>query len=170
MSSQIKIEVSEHASAFGMLTISTTPQGVRALALHDEALRSPHHATSVEHNALCLRVLSQLELDRDAHDAAHAIPLDLCGTAFQLRVWRALQQIPWGATLTYAQLATAIHAPRSARAVGSACGANTIAVLIPCHRVLRGDGGLGGYRWGLARKRALLLREQAPATRAVGLF
>ena len=90
-----------------------------------------------------------------------AIPLDLMGTVFQQRVWRALRDIPRGATTTYAQLARQIGAPRAVRAVGTACGANPAAVIVPCHRVLRGDGGLGGYRWGLPRKRALLAREKS---------
>ena len=101
----------------------------------------------------------------DAHLARHApapeLPLDLRGTAFQMRVWRFLQGIPLGETRAYADVAQAIGAPKATRAVGTACGANRVAVLVPCHRVLRGDGALGGYRWGLARKRALLEAESA---------
>jgi AraC family transcriptional regulator, regulatory protein of adaptative response / methylated-DNA-[protein]-cysteine methyltransferase len=81
------------------------------------------------------------------------------GTPFQQLVWHALQQLPAGRTTSYAALAAAAGQPRAVRAVASACGANPLAVLVPCHRVLRGDGGLGGYRWGLARKRWLLERE-----------
>jgi AraC family transcriptional regulator of adaptative response/methylated-DNA-[protein]-cysteine methyltransferase len=92
---------------------------------------------------------------------APALPLDLRGTAFQVRVWRFLQGIPLGETRSYADVAQAIGAPKATRAVGTACGANRVAVLVPCHRVLRGDGGLGGYRWGLERKRALLDAESA---------
>ncbi|MCE2944548.1 MAG: methylated-DNA--[protein]-cysteine S-methyltransferase [Lysobacteraceae bacterium] len=92
---------------------------------------------------------------------APALPLDLRGTAFQMRVWRFLQGIPLGETRSYADVAQAIGAPKATRAVGTACGANRVAVLVPCHRVLRGDGGLGGYRWGLERKRALLDAERA---------
>jgi AraC family transcriptional regulator of adaptative response/methylated-DNA-[protein]-cysteine methyltransferase len=87
------------------------------------------------------------------------LPLDVQGTAFQQRVWAALQAIPPGVTATYAEIARAIGAPDSVRAVGSACGANPVAVAIPCHRVVRTDGGLSGYRWGVERKRALLDRE-----------
>jgi AraC family transcriptional regulator of adaptative response/methylated-DNA-[protein]-cysteine methyltransferase len=87
------------------------------------------------------------------------LPLDVRGTAFQHRVWRALRDIPAGGTATYGEIARRIGAPRAARAVASACGANPVAVAIPCHRVVRDDGGLGGYRWGLGRKRALLARE-----------
>jgi len=87
------------------------------------------------------------------------LPLDVRGTAFQQRVWRALQAIPAGTTASYAELAAAIGAPRAVRAVAGACAANPIAVAIPCHRVIRKGGGLSGYRWGVERKRALLKRE-----------
>jgi AraC family transcriptional regulator of adaptative response/methylated-DNA-[protein]-cysteine methyltransferase len=87
------------------------------------------------------------------------IPLDPRGTPFQQRVWQALREIPAGATASYAQIARRIGAPESVRAVAQACGANPIAVAIPCHRVVRSDGALSGYRWGIERKRALLDRE-----------
>ena len=87
------------------------------------------------------------------------LPLDIRGTAFQQRVWRALQQIPVGSTVTYTDIANRIGTPRSARAVAQACGANPLAVVIPCHRVVRSDGDLSGYRWGIERKSALLQRE-----------
>lgn len=89
------------------------------------------------------------------------LPLDVRGTAFQRRVWSALRRIPLGRTATYAEIARRIGAPKSARAVAGACGANKIAVLIPCHRVVREGGALSGYRWGVAVKRALLRREGA---------
>jgi AraC family transcriptional regulator of adaptative response/methylated-DNA-[protein]-cysteine methyltransferase len=87
------------------------------------------------------------------------LPLDIQGTAFQQRVWSALGQIPPGSTASYAEIAAQIGKPTASRAVASACAANRIAVAIPCHRVVRSDGGLGGYRWGLARKQTLLERE-----------
>ena len=89
------------------------------------------------------------------------LPLDVRGTAFQQRVWQALQQIPAGATASYSDIAQRLGAPRSVRAVAQACAANAIAVAIPCHRVVRQDGALSGYRWGVERKRALLEREEA---------
>jgi AraC family transcriptional regulator of adaptative response/methylated-DNA-[protein]-cysteine methyltransferase len=89
------------------------------------------------------------------------LPLDVRGTAFQHRVWRALREIPPGATATYTEIAGRIGAPTATRAVARACASNTIAVAIPCHRVVRRDGGLSGYRWGVQRKRALLDREAA---------
>jgi AraC family transcriptional regulator of adaptative response/methylated-DNA-[protein]-cysteine methyltransferase len=87
------------------------------------------------------------------------LPLDVRGTAFQQRVWRALQEVPAGETVSYTELAKRIGSPKSVRAVGQACGANALAVAIPCHRVVRNDGALSGYRWGVERKRALLERE-----------
>ena len=89
------------------------------------------------------------------------IPLDLQGTAFQIKVWEFLLSLEDGDVISYSELAQGIDSPRAFRAAASACGANRIAVLVPCHRILRGDGGLGGYRWGLERKRALLDAERA---------
>ena len=101
----------------------------------------------------------------DAHVRGSAprpdLPLDLRGTAFQIRVWRFLLKIPAGDVLSYSELAAGVEAPKAVRAAASACAANRVAVLVPCHRVLRGDGSLGGYRWGLERKRALLDQERA---------
>ena len=99
----------------------------------------------------------------DGAPLAGELPLELIGTAFQQRVWRALRGIPSGETTTYAELAERIGAPGAARAVGTACGQNPVAVAVPCHRVVRHDGSLGGYRWGLARKRVLMAREQRRA-------
>lgn len=89
------------------------------------------------------------------------LPLDVQGTAFQQRVWQALRRIPPGRTVSYSEIAQRIGAPKAVRAVAGACAANMLAVAIPCHRVVRSDGGLPGYRWGIARKRALLARESA---------
>ncbi len=89
------------------------------------------------------------------------VPVDLVGTAFQKRVWDALMKIPVGQTRSYAELAGALGAPKAARAVAGACASNRIAVVVPCHRIIRGDGSLGGYRWGLPIKQALLERERA---------
>ena len=89
------------------------------------------------------------------------LPLDVRGTVFQQRVWRALQQIPIGTTASYSDIAKKVGAPGSARAIAQACAANPLAVAIPCHRVVRNDGELSGYRWGVERKRSLLGREGA---------
>ena len=94
------------------------------------------------------------------------IPLDLQGTAFQIKVWEFLLSLEDGDVISYAELAQRIDKPRAVRAAASACGANRIAVLVPCHRILRGDGGLGGYRWGLERKRTLLDAERTRSRRA----
>jgi AraC family transcriptional regulator of adaptative response/methylated-DNA-[protein]-cysteine methyltransferase len=100
----------------------------------------------------------------EAHLAGGAprpdLPLDLRGTAFQIRVWRFLLGIPEGSVVSYGELARGVGAPAAVRAAASACAANRVAVLVPCHRVLRGDGGLGGYRWGLDRKRVLIEQER----------
>ena len=89
------------------------------------------------------------------------VPIDVRGTAFQLKVWRYLQSIPYGEVQSYTEAAEAIGNPRGARAVASACAANRVAIVIPCHRIIRGNGELGGYRWGLERKRALIDAERA---------
>lgn len=95
----------------------------------------------------------------DGRDAALSLPLDIQGTAFQQQVWQALRAIPYGETVSYQQLAKAIGKPNAVRAVASACGANKLAIVIPCHRVVRGDGSLSGYRWGVSRKAQILRRE-----------
>ncbi|ATG75199.1 6-O-methylguanine DNA methyltransferase [Zobellella denitrificans] len=105
------------------------------------------------------RVVGLVECPRQGQD----LPLDIRGTVFQQKVWQALRQIPAGATISYAELARRIGQPRAVRAVAGACAANALAVAIPCHRVVRTDGGLSGYRWGIARKRQLLAREAEPA-------
>lgn len=97
------------------------------------------------------------------------LPLDVRGTAFQQRVWQALRKIPAGATISYAALAARIGARGAARAIARACAANAIAVAIPCHRVVRSDGALSGYRWGVERKRALLARERANSAARAGV-
>ncbi len=96
-----------------------------------------------------------------APDQTLDIPLDIRGTAFQARVWRALRRIPLGKTASYAEIATALGQPQAVRAVARACASNPLAVLVPCHRVVRSGGELGGYRWGVERKRDLLARERA---------
>ena len=94
------------------------------------------------------------------------LPLDIRGTAFQARVWRALQKVPPGKTATYTEIAAALGQPKAVRAVAAACGANKLALLVPCHRIVRRDGDLAGYRWGVERKQKLLAAESAAATDA----
>lgn len=90
------------------------------------------------------------------------LPLDIAGTAFQKRVWQALTEIPMGQTASYTEIAERIGAPTATRAVAQACAANPVAVVVPCHRVIRKNGGLSGYRWGVERKRKLLEKEAEP--------
>lgn len=108
-----------------------------------------------DYEALVAQVVAFVE----APGLGLALPLDVQGTAFQQRVWQALRSIPPGQTASYAEIAARIGAPAATRAVAQACGANALAVAIPCHRVVRSDGALSGYRWGVERKRALLQRE-----------
>jgi AraC family transcriptional regulator of adaptative response/methylated-DNA-[protein]-cysteine methyltransferase len=108
-----------------------------------------------DYEALIARVVGFVEAPGIGLD----LPLDVRGTAFQRRVWQALQEIPVGETVSYAEIARRIGSPKSVRAVAGACAANNLAVAIPCHRVVRNDGALSGYAWGIERKGALLDRE-----------
>lgn len=105
--------------------------------------------------AMVAKVVGMVEAPGTSPD----LPLDIRGTAFQRRVWEALRAIPAGETWSYSQVAASLGVPAAVRAVARACAANPLAVAIPCHRVVRLDGGLSGYRWGIERKRALLARE-----------
>jgi AraC family transcriptional regulator of adaptative response/methylated-DNA-[protein]-cysteine methyltransferase len=107
------------------------------------------------------RAISGLAAHMDTGAALPDLPLDIRGTDFERQVWQGIAAIPAGKTRSYSQLAQSLGRPEAPRAVASACGRNRIAVLIPCHRVLRSDGNLGGYRWGLERKQALLNAECA---------
>lgn len=150
----------------GSVLVAATERGVCALLLGDDpdALardlqdrfpRAQLEAGGPEFEAWVARAVGLVEAPGRGAD----LPLDIRGTAFQQRVWEALREIPAGATASYAEIAERIGAPRSVRAVAQACGANPVAVAIPCHRVVRRDGDLSGYRWGVERKRALLARE-----------
>ncbi len=151
----------------GYVLVAQSGKGVCAILLGDEpdALREAlseqlPHAEIREGADDFASTTSAVVALVDAPSGSFDLPLDIRGTAFQRRVWEALQQVPPGATATYTEIAEAIGAPRAVRAVASACAANRLAVAIPCHRVVRSDGGLSGYRWGPARKRALLEKEQ----------
>jgi AraC family transcriptional regulator of adaptative response/methylated-DNA-[protein]-cysteine methyltransferase len=153
----------------GWLAMAATARGVCFAQFGDDvdtlrdALRAEFPKAALIENASAHADLDAwidaLEAHLSRSAPAPALPLDLRGTAFQMRVWRFLQGIPLGETRSYAEVATAIGAPNATRAAGTACGANRVAVLVPCHRVLRGDGALSGYRWGVERKRALLAAE-----------
>jgi AraC family transcriptional regulator of adaptative response/methylated-DNA-[protein]-cysteine methyltransferase len=151
-------------STLGTVLVATSKTGIVAILLGDDpdALARDLHArfpnsrlTRGADSALLTQVTAFIEAPR----TGWTLPLDLRGTPFQRRVWDALRGIPAGATATYAGIAGRIGAPRAMRAVASACAANALAVAIPCHRVIRQDGTLSGYRWGADRKRALLARE-----------
>jgi AraC family transcriptional regulator of adaptative response/methylated-DNA-[protein]-cysteine methyltransferase len=155
-------------SSLGAVLVAATERGVCAISLGDSpsALEDTFHeqfrnATRVPagdgFRSTVQAVVSVLD---DSATHAITLPLDVRGTVFQHRVWRALGDIPPGSTATYTEIAQAIGAPTAARAVARACASNPVAVAIPCHRVIRADGGLGGYRWGLERKRTLLEAER----------
>ncbi|MFN4281163.1 MAG: bifunctional DNA-binding transcriptional regulator/O6-methylguanine-DNA methyltransferase Ada [Alphaproteobacteria bacterium] len=152
--------------SLGALLVAVTARGVCAIALGDDAAelerelraRFPKARLAPGGKSLARR-LAQIVRLIEQPSRGLDLPLDVRGTAFQQRVWRALRDIPPGESASYAEIAKRIGAPKAARAVGSACGANAIAVVIPCHRAVRLDGSLSDYRWGVARKRALLERE-----------
>ncbi len=150
----------------GLVLVATTERGLCAVLLGDSPeelvaeLWRRFPAASISENRNLQPKLATIFSVCNENTEAHMLPLDLRGTAFQARVWAALQTISPGETRTYAQIAQTIGQPKAVRAVAAACGANPIAVLVPCHRVIGSDGALTGYRWGTARKRALLDREQ----------
>ncbi len=156
-------------SSLGPVLVAATDKGLCRIAF-DEGLEDIHARfpqaeilpADAQFEALVGEVVALV--DDPARSSAH-LPLDARGTAFQQAVWQALRAIPAGETRTYSQIATATGRPQAVRAAGTACGDNALAVLIPCHRVLRSDGGLGGYAYGLERKKALLAREGAANAR-----
>ncbi len=158
-------------TAMGSLLMAATERGVcfAQFGENAQALLAQLQGEFPNASLTASRMAASPELDAwiealEVHIAGDAprpdLPLDLRGTAFQIRVWRFLLRVPEGHVVSYAELAAGIGAPKAVRAAASACAANRIAVLVPCHRVLRGDGGLGGYRWGISRKRVLLDQER----------
>ena len=153
--------------SLGAILVAQSSRGVCSILLDDDPeqlLRDLQDqfpkAELVGADATFERLVAQVVGFVEAPALGLDLPLDLRGTAFQERVWQALRDIPVGSTASYAQIAQRIGAPKSFRAVAQACGANSLAVAIPCHRVVRSDGELSGYRWGVARKQALLERER----------
>lgn len=152
--------------SLGSILVARSARGICAISLGDDpdALardlqdRFPQ-ARLIGDDAQFARLVSRVVGFVEAPALGLDLPLDVRGTAFQQRVWQALREIPPGSTASYADIADRIGAPKSVRAVAQACGANPLAVAIPCHRVVRQDGNLSGYRWGVARKRTLLERE-----------
>jgi len=166
MVKQILFSIAE--CSLGLVLIARTKRGLCAIFFGDdtEALarelrgRFPEATllpVDVTEDSLLRKALALVE----SPDEHLSLPLDLQGTPFQKRVWQALREIGPGYTTSYAGIAAQIGAPRAVRAVAQACAANPVAVAIPCHRVVRSDGGISGYRWGIERKRVLLAREAA---------
>lgn len=155
--------------SLGYLLVGTTERGVCAVSLGDtteDVMKALHReypaaeiAPAAELNDAVQTILNYLDGDNTRLD----LPLDIQATAFQRRVWEALRGIPYGETRTYTEIAREIGKPEAVRAVANACGANHVPLVIPCHRVVREDGSLGGYKLGIERKRALLAKEQGSA-------
>ena len=156
------------SSVLGWVLVAATNKGVAAVLLGDEKsalladLQARYPQAQLVKGGEVLDRWCDTVLEIVAHPSLdHLVPLDLQqGTEFQRKVWKGLRNIPPGQTRSYTDLAKAIGCPQSVRAVASACGANPVAVLVPCHRVLRSDGRFGGYRWGLERKLKLLELEE----------
>jgi AraC family transcriptional regulator, regulatory protein of adaptative response / methylated-DNA-[protein]-cysteine methyltransferase len=150
----------------GSLLVAGSDIGLAAVLLGDDAdalvrdlqSRFPE-ATPADDDAGFARVVAEVAHLVEAPAGRCEVPLDPRGTPFERRVWQALREIPAGATATYSDIAARLDVAGASREVGEACAANLLAVVVPCHRVVRKNGGLGGYRWGPRRKRALLARE-----------
>lgn len=162
-----KIRYSVTQCSLGLMLVAATEKGVCALHFGDDAQtlqrtlqrEFPEAELAGQDAVFEGWVDAALALVETGSAGDGELPLDIRGTAFQQKVWSALQQIPLGGTATYKEIAERIQAPRAVRAVAQACAANRIAVAIPCHRVVRSDGSISGYRWGVERKRKLLARE-----------
>ena len=161
------IEYGEHDTPFGRLFVAQTPRGVCRAAfigiagVDDQLQQLRKHwplATYLMNDAETAHVAGLLATTPEA--CARPLPLQVAGTNFQVAVWRALLRIPAGSAVTYSQIAHAVGAPAAVRAAGTAIGANPVAFLIPCHRVIQQSGALGGYRWGLERKQAMQVWER----------
>jgi AraC family transcriptional regulator of adaptative response/methylated-DNA-[protein]-cysteine methyltransferase len=165
--SQTEIQFAVGQCSLGAILVAASTRGVCAILLGDDPERlvrdlqdSFPRAELVGGDAGFEELVARAVGLVETPGSGPGLPLDVRGTAFQQRVWRALQEIPPGETATYSEIAKRIGAPGSTRAVGRACAANVLAVVIPCHRVVRRDGALSGYRWGVERKRKLLAREE----------
>jgi AraC family transcriptional regulator of adaptative response/methylated-DNA-[protein]-cysteine methyltransferase len=155
------------ATALGTVLVAATPRGVCSVKLGDDGrklrslLAAEFSQAELVEDERAMKPFKQELLSFIAGDTGLAqVPVDVRGTVFQRKVWEQLRRIPAGETRSYREIARAIGAPAAVRAVGSACGANPVALLVPCHRAVRTDGGLGGYAWGIERKKRLLALEQ----------
>jgi AraC family transcriptional regulator of adaptative response/methylated-DNA-[protein]-cysteine methyltransferase len=154
-------------SPLGQLLVAATPRGICRVAFGDDdpalqrALIAEFPAAAIERDDQRLAALTRDVLGLlDGSPAPVDLPLDVLATAFQRRVWEALKRIPHGTTRSYTEVARTIGYPAAVRAVARACATNPVALVVPCHRVVREDGELGGYRWGVERKKELLSREK----------
>jgi AraC family transcriptional regulator, regulatory protein of adaptative response / methylated-DNA-[protein]-cysteine methyltransferase len=164
------IRAAVRSCALGLVLVAATQRGICTIEFGDDAqelmqrlkTRFPHAqvlAEDAQFEAWLAQLLAHIHLPQQALD----LPLDVRGTVFQQQVWKALQDIPVGQTASYSDVAQRIGKPKAARAVATACASNVLAVAIPCHRVVRGNGELSGYRWGVERKRSLLEAEAVEA-------
>jgi AraC family transcriptional regulator of adaptative response/methylated-DNA-[protein]-cysteine methyltransferase len=156
-------------SPLGRLLVGATTRGVCAIALGasddalEQALAQEYPAAEIARDTRAIETWTRGVLEHLAGRVPRLeLPLDIQATAFQWQVWKALGSIPYGETRSYSEIARAIGRPKAARAVARACAANPVALAIPCHRVVPAAGGVGGYRWGAARKKTLLARERPP--------
>jgi AraC family transcriptional regulator of adaptative response/methylated-DNA-[protein]-cysteine methyltransferase len=156
------------SSALGRLLVAGTVRGVSAVYLGDadeqletELRREFPEAELSKNPATVSTWVKELVRHLSGQQPLLDLPLDVAATAFQRRVWEHLQAIPYGATRTYSDIARTLGRPSATRAVARACATNPVSIMIPCHRVVRGDGSLAGYRWGIERKKALLERERS---------
>ena len=167
---QTRIAYTVVPCALGRLLVAATDRGICRVGLGggteelEAGLRAEFPAAELRRDRRALAaVVSAILRYLDGRVAPLDLPLDVRATAFQRRVWEALRRIPYGATRSYAEVARSIGRPAATRAVARACATNPAALVIPCHRVVPADGGIGGYRWGVTRKRALLEQERAAA-------
>jgi AraC family transcriptional regulator of adaptative response/methylated-DNA-[protein]-cysteine methyltransferase len=168
----MRIKYTTAKSSLGEVLVAATERGVSAVYLGDVAAKLagelrkeyPRAEIVAERGAFSVWV-EEIVARTEGSAPRRELPLDLQATAFQRRVWQELQRIPRGATRTYAQVAQALGKPRAVRAVARACATNPVSVVVPCHRVVRVDGNLAGYRWGISRKQALLDRERTKVSR-----
>jgi AraC family transcriptional regulator of adaptative response/methylated-DNA-[protein]-cysteine methyltransferase len=163
----MKIRYATAKSSLGEVLVAATERGVSAVYLGDAAAKLvselrkeyPRAEIAAEKGAFSQWV-EEVVARTEGSAPRRELPLDLQATAFQRRVWQELQRIPRGTTRTYSQIAKAVGKPRAVRAVARACATNPVSIVVPCHRVVRADGNLAGYRWGLSRKEKLLERER----------
>lgn len=162
------IHYSISACPLGLLLVAATAKGICSIRLGDDAgkltdelIAEFSQATLEVDNGLLTNWVSLIIKHLEGKEPHLDLPLDVRATAFQKQVWQALQTIPYGETRSYAQVAEGLGKPSAVRAVASACARNPVALVVPCHRVIRTDGSMGGYRWGLERKEQLLKQERA---------